>query len=261
MEFLLTLKPTLTALVLPAASLLLLLLACLIWIWRCLPANNRHRVRVPLACAGLAWATLWLCSCPAVSMGLAQQVLPPVQAIQVDDLKRANSQAIVVLGGGIQAETQEYAGPTLVPEAMARLLYGLHLTRASQLPMAFSGGKGWSAQQDQDTEAQVADLALARMGAPALRWQENLSRDTHENALRTAELLQRVGIYRIALVTHAWHMPRSVKHFEAAGFTVLPAPMGFMDRPAGSWRQWLPSGSGLRDTGLVIKEWLALRLI
>jgi uncharacterized SAM-binding protein YcdF (DUF218 family) len=57
------------------------------------------------------------------------------------------------------------------------------------------------------------------------------SRDTRENALRSFALLSPQGITRIALVTHDWHMQRSKMLFEAAGFQVLPAPMGYIQPP------------------------------
>ena len=103
-------------------------------------------------------------------------------------------------------------------------------------------------------------MALARLGAPPLRWQENQSRDTRENALLTATLLKNNGITHIALVTHAWHMPRSVRQFQAAGLQVTPAPMGFIQSDTSLLLQWLPSGKGLRDSGWVIREWLGLML-
>jgi uncharacterized SAM-binding protein YcdF (DUF218 family) len=55
-------------------------------------------------------------------------------------------------------------------------------------------------------------------------------------------------------------MPRSVRQFEAAGLTVVPAPMGFIRSDAAPLLQWLPSGSGLRESAWVIKEWLGLLL-
>jgi uncharacterized SAM-binding protein YcdF (DUF218 family) len=247
MDFLLSLKPTLTALVLPAASAPLLLLVCWLKGWR----------RLAISALGL----LWLCSCQAVAVWLSLHVLPQVKPITLDDLKRDQVQAIVVLGGGINSRALEYDQPTLAPEAMARLLYGVHLSRSGHLPMAYSGGKGWGATQTQATEAEVANLSLARLGAPPLKWQEDQSRDTRENARLTAALLQPAGVSRIALVTHAWHMPRSVKQFESAGFHVLPAPMGFMHSDASPWLQWIPSGHGLRDTSVVLREWLGLLLI
>lgn len=244
MDFLLFLKPTLTALVLPAASAPLLLLVFWLKGWR----------RLAIVALGL----LWLCSCQAVAVWLSLHLLPQVKPITPDHLKRAQVQAILVLGGGVNSQAPEYNQPTLAPEAMARLLYGVYLSRSSHLPMAYSGGIGWAAGSHQPTEAEVASLSLDRLGATPLQWQENQSRDTRENARLTAALLQPQGVSRIALVTHAWHMPRSVKQFESAGFQVLPAPMGFMHSDASPWLQWIPSGQGLRDTSLIFREWLGL---
>ena len=255
MELLLSLKPFLTALVLPAASGLLLLFALLFWAWR-YPSQRRW----PIACAATVTFVMWLLSCQAVAIWLSLHLLPQVSPVNADDVKRAQVQAIVVLGGGVENEAVEYGGPTLSPDAMSRLLYGVHLSRSTQLPLAYTGGIGWAGASDQTSEAEVANIALARLGLPALRWQENQSRDTRENALLTAALLKGDHITHIALVTHAWHMPRSVRQFEAAGLQVTPAPMGFVRSDLSSWLQWLPSGKGLRDSGWVIREWLGLLL-
>jgi len=216
--------------------------------------------RAPIALAGLVTLMLWFLSCQAVAIWLSLHLLPQVNPINADELKRQQVQAIVVLGGGVENEALEYNGPTLSPDAMSRLLYGVYLSRDTQLPMAYTGGIGWAGQSKQMPEAQVAALALHRLGAPALRWQENQSRDTRENAVFTAAMLRSDGVTRIALVTHAWHMPRSVRQFEAAGLHVLPAPMGYIRSDVSPLLQWLPSGKGLRDTGWVIHEWLGLLL-
>lgn len=255
MELLLSLKPFLTALILPAASGLLLLFALLFWTWR-YPAQRRW----PIACAAAVTFVMWLLSCQAVAIWLSLHLLPQVSPVNADDVKRAQVQAIVVLGGGVENEAVEYGGPTLSPDAMSRLLYGVHLSRSTQLPLAYTGGIGWAGSSGQTSEAEVANIALTRLGLPAPRWQENQSRDTRENALLTAALLRGDHITHIALVTHAWHMPRSVRQFEAAGLQVTPAPMGFVRSDLSSWLQWLPSGKGLRDSGWVVREWLGLLL-
>lgn len=255
MDSLLALKPILTTLILPATSGLLALFALLFWGWR------RTRVgRLPLALAGVVTLLMWLLSCQAVAIWLSVHLLPHVSPIRSDDLKHHNVQAIVVLGGGVDNEALEYNGPALSPDAMSRLMYGVHLSRTTNVPMAYSGGIGWAGANGQASEAQVAALALSRIGAPPLRWQEGQSRDTRENALLTAALLKNDGITHMALVTHAWHMPRSVRQFEAAGLHVTPAPMGYMRSDLSPMLQWLPSGKGLRDSGWVIREWLGLLL-
>ncbi len=258
MDTLLALKPLLTTLILPATSGLLLLFACCIWAWRRI--TTRNNVRLPIALAGLTAAGMWLLSCQAVAIWLSLHLLPQVSPVNADDLKHQHVQAIVVLGGGVENQALEYSGPGLSPDAMSRLLYGVYLSRGTQLPMAYTGGIGWAGQSRQMSEAQVAALALNRLGAPALRWQETQSRDTRENALFMAAMLKNDGVTRIALVTHAWHMPRSVRQFEAAGLHVLPAPMGYVRSDMSPLLQWLPSGKGLRDSGWVIREWLGLLL-
>lgn len=257
MDTLLALKPILTTLVLPGCSGLLAVFAMLMWAWR---HSARAQVRVPIALAGVTTLALWLLSCQAVAIWLSVHLLPQVSPINADDLKRQHVQAIVVLGGGVENEAIEYSGPTLSPDAISRLLYGVHLSRSTQLPMAYTGGIGWAGKDGQTSEAQVAAIALTRLGAPALRWQETQSRDTRENALLTAALLKNDGITHIALVTHAWHMPRSVRQFEATGLQVTPAPMGYIRSDVSPLLQWLPSGKGLRDSGWILREWLGLLL-
>jgi uncharacterized SAM-binding protein YcdF (DUF218 family) len=256
MNALLTLKPILTTLVLPATSGLLALMALMFWAWR----HSARRARLPIALAGVVTLGMWLLSSPAVAIWLSMHLLPQVSPITAEDLKHQQVQAIVVLGGGVENDTLEYNGPTLGPDAMARLLYGVHVSRITQLPLAYTGGVGWAGPIGQATEAEVAALALSRLGVPALRWQENQSRDTRENAVFTAALLKNDGVTRVGLVTHAWHMPRSVRQFEAAGLDVVPVPMGYIRSDTLPLLQWLPSGKGLRDTGWVIREWLGLLL-
>lgn len=258
MDALLFLKPILTGLIMPAAAGPALVMALSLWAWLAWPKRNAGRWR--LALTGGVGAGMWLISCPAVAVWLSVQLLPQFAPINSADVKQQQVQAIVILGGGADAHTPEYDGPHLSTASLQRLLYGLHLAQATQLPMAFSGGKGWAADSTQAAEAQVADAVLARLHAPALRWQENQSRDTRENALLTAAMLQKDGIQRIALVTNAWHMARSLRHFENAGFSVLPAPMGYVQTDASPVLQWIPSGSALRDSCAVLKEWLGLRL-
>jgi uncharacterized SAM-binding protein YcdF (DUF218 family) len=51
-------------------------------------------------------------------------------------------------------------------------------------------------------------------------------------------------------------MQRSVMLFEAAGFEVLPAPMGYI-QPIMRWdTDYLPSANGLKASNWVLHEWL-----
>ncbi|PIT73837.1 YdcF family protein [Limnohabitans sp. JirII-31] len=260
MDTLLALKPLLTTLILPTASGLLLMALMLLWAWRRHAHKRPSSVHLPVAGGLLTCAGLWLLSCPAVALWLSLHLLPQVKPATPEALLRHKVQAIVVLGGGVEQHAPEYDGPNLPPESMARLLYGMHLAQTTHLPLGYTGGIGWAGAADQTPEAQVAAHVLARLHGPALRWQESLSRDTRENAQLTAALLRQDGVQRIALVTHAWHMPRSVRQFEAAGLDVTPAPMGYVHSDLQPLLQWLPHAFALRDSTSILREWLGLRL-
>jgi uncharacterized SAM-binding protein YcdF (DUF218 family) len=245
------LKPILTALVLPPAGPLLLVLLGL-----GLVAVRRRAAGLAVALG--ATAGLWLLACQAVAIGLAGWLLPPVAPMP--KAQWPTVQAIVVLGGGVLREAPEYgeaqpAGPTL-----SRLRYGARLSRESGKPLAFAGGVGWaSAQSDMAPEGAVATSTLRQDWGITPRWVDAQSRDTLENAREMRRLL--AGIDRIALVTDAWHMPRSVLAFEAVGFQVVPAPTGFATATTRPLLQWLPSADGLMLSRQVMREWLALRVL
>jgi uncharacterized SAM-binding protein YcdF (DUF218 family) len=169
------------------------------------------------------------------------------------------AQTIVVLGGGVEQFAPEYGGEELSDTAYRRLAYAALLAKRSGLPMLYAGGKGWAASDSQrHSEAEVAAQTLARDFDRQLRWLDSTSRDTRENALHAFEVLSPQGIQRIALVTNDWHMQRSVRNFEQAGFEVTPAPMGYLQPPVNIPIDYLPTAYGLRHSVWVLREWFGL---
>lgn len=243
-------KPILTALILPPTSLLLWVL--LGWHWR------RQRVGSVLLLSGVL--ALWVLSCHGSAVWLARHALPQHPTFSAADLRAQGAQAIVVLGGGLEPMAFGQDKPMPNSASLMRLHHASTLARETGLPLAFAGGVGWAnVGTTAPTEAQAAQVALAQWGV-RLRWVDDRSRDTQENARATAALLQADGIRRIALVTHATHMPRSVLHFEAAGFDVLPAPMGAVLPRSRAVLEWLPSARGLWASQEVLREWLGLQV-
>jgi len=258
------LKPLLTALVMPPASPLLGIgLGLLLLGFK--GASRPGRRRLGLGLIALASTALWLLSSHAVAVWLSQTILPqvsPLQPERIASLRAQGVQAVVVLGGGIVPEAPEYQQAQPNASTAERLRYGMKLAKESGLPLGFAGGVGWAAAgtSEHPTEAQVA-LALARDYRQDIRWLDDKSRDTAENARQMQALMRRDQIGRIALVTHAWHMPRSIWHFEQAGFEVVAAPMGFVRPRTRPLLEWLPSARGLLASQEVLREWLALRLL
>lgn len=253
-------KPVIAALVLPPVPLLLLVLV---------------GARLLLARRGLGWllillATvgLWLGACTGIGALLGRVLTKPppaltsaqVAQLRADAKARQGITAIVVLGGGRDTLAPEYGTADLRPRSLERLRYGLWLARETGLPVAFSGGVGWGSAVG-PAEADIAERTAAREFGVPLKWVENESRDTRENALRSVALLKRSGVTRIVLVTHGWHMRRAVGHFEAAAagqIQIVPAPVGMAAVASGRVLDWLPTPDGFARVNLELREGIAM---
>ncbi len=247
------LKPLLTSLVMPLASLVLLALAGLVL------AAQRQHLRKGMLLGVAASSGLWLLSCQGVAVWLAAHALPQYPPVTPAQLKSGQVQAIVVLGGGIYTQAPEYGQAQPTPTTAARLRYGIWLARQTGLPVAFTGGSGWAASADQkSSEAEVAGRVAQQDYGVKLRWLEARSRDTFENAIELTPILKRDGINKIALVTDALHMPRSVLEFERQGLAITPAPTGFVLPTQSELLRWLPSTEGISASTRVLHELLGL---
>lgn len=259
------LKPVLTTLVLaPVPWLVLIAIGSL---RRGLRVGTR-RVLILLSIAGL-----WLSTTNGAADALAAATgltAPPLSAERIAAIAGGEGgrrggeprTAIVVLGGGREAWAPEYGTASLADESLQRLRYGLWLARRLQLPVAFSGGVGWAQAADgSEAEADIAArIAAADFGQP-LRWIENRSRDTRENARLSIPMLRAAGIEHVLLVTHGWHMRRALRAFEAeaaGGLRVEAAPMGLTTVHDGPLMDWLPSAKGFTRFRQVSRETLGL---
>ena len=235
----------------PLAFLVLLVMAGLL-------LAIRHK-RKGLLLSAVASSGLWLLSCQGTAVWLAATVLPQYPAVTAAQLKTGQVQAIVVLGGGIYPQAPEYGQAQPGPATAARLRYGVWLARQTGLPMAFTGGSGWAAATGQaSSEAEVAGRVAQQDYGLAIAWLETQSRDTFENASLLTPLLKRDGISKIALVTDATHMPRSVMEFERQGLVVTPAPTGFVLPTRSGVLLWLPSTDGMAASTRILHELLGL---
>jgi uncharacterized SAM-binding protein YcdF (DUF218 family) len=236
------LKKIILSLVLPPSSLVLLAFAGL--------PLARHRPRLGKLLIGIALLGLIVLSTPWVSGALIQslQKFPPIS-----DEQLAKCQAIVVLGGGIYRDAPEYRSDTIGNVSLERLRYALHLSKVSGIPVLATGGA---------PEGGVAEAAAIRKSAETdfgreIKLIEDQSLDTASSAYLSSQILKRHNIQRIALVSNAWHLPRAVTNFEAAGLAVVPAPMGFLVS-TNDFGAFLPSASALSVSSRAFHEWLGI---
>lgn len=223
----------------------LLIVACGLLILR-----RRRILGLALAWSGLA--LLFALSTPIVSELLLQtlRIHPPVTRDAAH-----SAQAIVILGGGIRREAEEYERTDVLgSNSLLRLRYGVELQRKTQLPLLVSGG----APEGGSAEAEVMARTLRSDYGSTARWIEPTSLDTRDNAIRSAALLKADGVSTILLVTEGFHMRRSVLEFEAAGLKAIPAPTVLGSRAEAKAISFFPGASSMQNSALAIKEWLGI---
>ena len=241
MKILFFAKKVCTSLVLPPAGSLILVAAGLLLLKR-MPRLGRT----------LAWTgviSLVVLSLPIVSSGLTMLV---ADSPALDPQMARDAQAIIVLGGGVRLNATEYAGDTLNSRTLERVRYGAWVARRTKLPLLVSGGTVYAGAP----EGQLMRRALDDEFGVAVRWVESASRDTHENAVFSAEMLRQSGVHKAILVAHGVDMRRARYEFETAGISVIPAPTVIPRAHIDSLSDLMPSASALYSSSVALYECL-----
>lgn len=237
----------------PTCFFVLLLLALLIKRWW-------RRVGT-----GLVWALL-LVVYASTTPYVAGELMAPLQPYGPINPEQPDPEvgAIVILGAGIYYGSPEYWQPSY-PNAysetadslsLQRAEYAAYLTRMTGLPILVSGGA--TGPDPQLTVARAIEQTLERDFAVPVRWVEERSVNTWENAHFSADMLQNVGIEKVYVVTHAWHMPRAMYSFEHTELQAIPAPTRFVSRAQSFWLDFLPSAKAFVITKYALYERLGL---
>lgn len=224
---------------------LLLLAGAGLWLWHKRPFIARTLLTI-------SFTLLWLLSTPYFAEALLHALEGKPHVI---DATQSSAGAIVVLGGGTYFSAPEYGGDTPSKETLERLRYAAKLHRETGKPILVSGGK--PAGNDISEAEQMRQVLEQEFKVP-VRWTEGASDNTLENARLSRQLLGQAGITRIYLVTHAWHMPRALQVFQAAGFQVVPAPTAYTTRYRTSLLTFIPSVKALHESRIFMHELLGM---
>ena len=247
-------KRTLEAFLMPPGLNILLIVVGLILMRRF------YRTGKALIISG--FVSLIVLSLPIVKLGLFS-LLETFPALTKAQLARPSAQAIVILGGGIKPAAPEYDHQDVLKYyTLERISYGAYLHQQTGLPILVTGGQVFN---NFSPEAEVMQRTLLQEFHVPTRWVETKSKNTMENAIFSQAMLNKDKITRVYLVTHAWHMSRSVAAFRQAGLDVLPAPTRFESKTTGiGYGDFLPSAHSLAKVDLWTHEvlgkiWYQLR--
>jgi uncharacterized SAM-binding protein YcdF (DUF218 family) len=167
---------------------------------------------------------------------------------------------IIVLGGAIDADVSAARNALELDNSADRVFAMLELARRfPNARIVFSGGSG-NLLLGNEPEAPIAGRLLASFGVePGRIVLEGASRTTAENAVLTRKLISPKSNERWLLVTSAFHMPRSIGAFRAAGFPVEAYPVDWRTRG------WIDAtmpfdklSAGLARTDVALHEWNGL---
>jgi uncharacterized SAM-binding protein YcdF (DUF218 family) len=217
---------------------------------------TRFSARVGRAFAAIGLASLYATATPLFSAWLVDTASGGAQVVDISAARQA--QAIVILGGGVRRNAIEFGGDTLGRLSLERVRYGARLARALSLPVLVTGG---SVRGDTKAEAQLMREALETEFSIPVRWVEEKSRNTRENAGYSAAMLRESGVDRVVLVLHAFDVPRAREEFERARISVIPAPTHLPGTDNSALlSDFLPSASALASSHFAVYELLAQRL-
>lgn len=167
---------------------------------------------------------------------------------------------VVVLGGSFETEVTNVRGQMALNETGERLIaLGDLARRYPGAKIVYSGG-GNEFTPDATPEATLVESTIGQLGiAPGRVIYERRSLNTFQNALYSKALAAPNWGKRWLVVTSAFHMPRAMGAFQAAGFKVVPYPVDYRTAGGASLaRPFAFVGEGLRRTDIAAKEWIGL---
>jgi len=237
------LKSLLVALLVPPANLVLV---CLVGIILGLHRSRLGRILVILGVCGL-----FILAMP-ISGGLMFTSLE--EGLSLTPSSSDPPAAIVILTGD-EAHSDGLAleVPSVGPLSLERLRAAAILERRVRLPVLITGG---SLHPGEEPLAAILARSLDQDFGVKTRWLETGSHNTWQSAELTAALLHAQGIKSVYLVTHGWHLRRSLLAFSRFGIAATGAPVR-IDRPP-RWRfsDFFPTTAGWLTSYYGLHEWI-----
>ncbi len=215
---------------------------------------------------GRAFLAIGLCGLFVISFSPLGRVLTAGLEDRIPRAEITGTPAgIIVLGGAVHMEVSAARGEPAILSGGERLLAARQLAeRYPGIPLLLSGGNNALLPGDEAiaSEAEIMAQVLTGIGvAPERLILEKHSRNTHENAVKAKAMAAGLGASEAApwlLITSAYHMPRALGTFRAAGFEVLPYPADYQTGGEHAFSFFYFSSDGIAFTDFAVKEWLGL---
>ena len=205
-----------------------------------------------LAVATAAIGSLYLVSMP-VTAGLLLRSAEAIASLAPELPAGQRPGAIIVLAA--DARYGEDGPEAVGPLTLERLVEAARQQRQLGLPILVSGGPP---SRPERSLAALMSKALEEDFAIPVRWREERSRNTFENAVFSAAILRQAGVGSALVVAHPWDMARALWSFRTVGYPVAPLPTPESRESSFSAAAFLPQIPALKDSYYALHELIGL---
>ncbi len=204
----------------------------------------------------LLWAALAIIAAVAI-VPVGRLALARLEATFPPLTSPARLDGILVIGGAIDARDFDAWPASGFTPAFGRLYEAARLAKAYPQARLLDIGGPTPSEPGRHAEADEAADVLVALGVPRARIEiERRSRNTYENAVNAAAIAHPKSGQTWVLVTSAFHMPRAMGCFRAAGFSPLADPVDY--RWTGPVSLGFDVVGGLGDLDLAVHEYFGL---
>jgi len=175
--------------------------------------------RLGLAVATFGGTLLYFVSMPVVADDLSDWVRALAGTVPLLSADTPPG-AIIVLSADYRRSDRPGQLYTVGPQTLEHLIDTAREERRLGLPVLVSGGR--PAEIGQSLAAMMSTVLQDDFAVP-VRWREDRSQNTYENALFSANMLRQAGVPSALLVTDCRDMARALWSFHAVGYPVIPA--------------------------------------
>ncbi len=205
---------------------------------------RRRWARLAVGLQVLGLGVLYVFSTEPVANGLQRWVeAGAVSTYRPDEVY----DAVIVLGGMVDADATERSGVPEYTLAVERILRGFEVVREGRARQMLISGGTLDTRPGALVEADILARQLRSWGIePERIVVEGRSRNTRENARESERIIREKGWTKLLLVTSAAHMPRALGTFQAVGLkpdTLVVDVRAHEWHPRSAW--WQPRASNL----------------
>lgn len=166
---------------------------------------------------------------------------------------------IVILGGGVTSKNNFNNTPTITRRVNERIRYGVFIHKKYNIPILVSGGDVFNIGYK---EADIMKNIIEKEYNTKVKFIENGSKTTDENAKFVSNIIKENNIKSIFLISNSWHLKRATFLFKKYNSNIkIHACSGYYYSNKSfyvNYKDFLPSMKSFYFHEVNLREWIAL---